>query len=487
MAVECSSSEGPPLLTISKPISAGQAQTYHREEFSNAKENYYTDNDRVRGEWQGRLAARLGLTGGVNEPQYARLSEGQHPFTGEQLVFHQTKREYYNADGKIVRTMEHRAGWDATFSAPKSVSLSALPGGDERIQLAHRESVKIALDEMERFVQARLGGNVPSETTGEWIVAKFEHDSSRPVDGYSAPQLHTHAVIFNIAETANGSAHALQPQELFRTQRYATAVYRAELAVRLQNLGYQIERGEHGSPEIKGYSREYLEASSPRRQQIKDHMAEHGVSGAEAAQIAAHQTREKKLDLSREEVLAQHQAMAAKHGNQPEVVVALARDRGDSERLERSAAELASKAIATGKERNIEREAVVGERAILADALRHGMGTVLTAEARAEFERSIAAGELIEVAQKPGRAGRVFTTPEMLRYETEILQHMERGQDRCEAIAPSGIQQAALESHAHLSDAQRSVVLEILNRHDQVMGLEGVAGDRKKKRGGGEG
>ncbi len=147
------------MLTISKPISAGQAQTYHREEFSNAKENYYTDNDRVRGEWQGRLAARLGLSGGVNEAQYARLSEGQHPFTGEQLVFHQTKREYFNADGKIVRTMEHRAGWDATFSAPKSVSLSALPGGDERIQLAHRESVKIALDEMERFVQARLGGN----------------------------------------------------------------------------------------------------------------------------------------------------------------------------------------------------------------------------------------------------------------------------------------------------------------------------------------
>ena len=46
----------------------------------------------------------------------------------------------------------------------------------------------------------------------------------------------------------------------------------------------------------------------------------------------------------------------------------------------------------------MERDAVVGERAILADALRHGMGTLLTAEARAEFEKSIAAGELIEVA-----------------------------------------------------------------------------------------
>jgi len=208
-------------------------------------------------------------------------------------------------------------------------------GGDERIRMAHRESVGIALDKMERYVQARIGGTLPAETTGEWIAARFEHDSSRPVNGYSAPQLHTHAVIFNITETPDGVSHALQPQELFRTQRYATAVYRAELAVRLQYLGYEIERGEHGSPEIKGYSREYLEASSPRRTQIEKHMEEHNVSGAEAAQIAAYQTREKKQDQSREEVLAQHQAMAEKYGNQPQEVVARALQSGNSERVER--------------------------------------------------------------------------------------------------------------------------------------------------------
>ena len=67
----------------------------------------------------------------------------------------------------------------------------------------------------------------------------------------------------------------------------------------------------------------------------------------------------------------------------------------------------------------------------------------------------------------------------MQRYETDILQHMGQGLDGYEALAPGSIQQAALESHAHLSDAQKSVVLEILNRHDQVMGLEGVAGTGK--------
>ena len=154
----------------------------------------------------------------------------------------------------------------------------------------------IALDELEKYVQARIGGNHPPETTGKWVAAKFEHDSSRPVDGYAAPQLHTHVVFFNITERANGETRALQPHELYRSQQYATAVYRAELALRLKQLGYEIEQSAHGAPEIRGYTQEYLEASSPRRQQIKDHLTEEGLSGAEAAQIAAHRTRERQIE-----------------------------------------------------------------------------------------------------------------------------------------------------------------------------------------------
>ena len=122
------------------------------------------------------------------------------------------------------------------------------------------------------------------------------------MDGYAAPQLHTHVVFFNLTETDNGEAHALQPRELYKTQQYATAVYRSELAQRLKELGYEIERGESGQPEIKGYSKEYLEASSPRRQQIEEHLAKENQRGAGAAQIAAHQTREGKLELSHEEM-----------------------------------------------------------------------------------------------------------------------------------------------------------------------------------------
>src|SRR5262249_36277052 len=142
------------VLTISKPLSAGQARAYHEQEFQNARENYYTTADHIPGRWHGRLAEAWGLTGEVSATQFGRLAEGQHPETGEQLVRHRAAAAVAHERGP---TRTHRAGWDATFSAPKSVSLTALVGGDERVRDAHRDSVRVALDALEPFVQARLG------------------------------------------------------------------------------------------------------------------------------------------------------------------------------------------------------------------------------------------------------------------------------------------------------------------------------------------
>ena len=119
-----------------------------------------------------------------------------------------------------MKPVEHRAGWDATFSAPKSVSLTALVGGDDRVREAHRNAVTTALSELERYTQARIGGNNPAETTGKFVAAKFEHDTARPVDGYAAPQLHTHAVIFNITERPMAAAARLQERGFFDTQQF---------------------------------------------------------------------------------------------------------------------------------------------------------------------------------------------------------------------------------------------------------------------------
>jgi conjugative relaxase-like TrwC/TraI family protein len=466
------------MLTLSKPISAGQAQAYHKSEFANAKENYYTEGERVRGEWQGQLAARYGLHGEVNEEQFARLSEGQHPQTGEALIRRQQAHEYINAQGETVRAMEHRAGWDATFSAPKSVSLTALVGGDGRVREAHRESVRVALDEMEKYAQARIGGNAVAETTGAWAVAKFEHDSSRPVDGYAAPQLHTHAVIFNVTETAEGKTRSLQAQELYKTQQYATAVYRSELAAHLQRLGYEVERGAHGQPEIKGYTQEYLEASSPRRQQIEQRLAEQGRRGAGAAQIAAHRTRDAKQPLSIEEVRAQHQKLAAEHGNQPQRVMAEAARRWGVEVEPERSRRVAESAVTYARERGIERAAVVDERALLRDALRHTMCEARLPEIKTELEKRIAAGDLIEVPRREGEAGRAFTTDEMQSYERDIVRRMQAGRDK-NVIVDGYTREWTFKRHPHLSVSQHRAVEDVLESRDKMMALEGVAGAGK--------
>jgi conjugative relaxase-like TrwC/TraI family protein len=119
------------------------------------------------------------FSGAKREPERAQLTraisrfrEGPNPRSGEQLVHHRTGQKYTAADGTTVRPVEHRAGWDATFSAPKSVSLTALVGSDNRVRAAHRGAVTIALTELERYTQARIGVNNPAETTGKFINSR---------------------------------------------------------------------------------------------------------------------------------------------------------------------------------------------------------------------------------------------------------------------------------------------------------------------------
>ena len=466
------------MLTISKPLSAGQVRTYHAEEFSNAHDNYYTNGDQIRGQWHGRLARQWGLSGDVDEEHVQRLADGHHPITGELLVRHQTAREYTDERGAKVKTMEHRAGWDATFSAPKSVSLTALVGSDARVGAAHRASVRAALDETERYVQARIGRNHPAETTGKWVAASFEHDSARPVDGHAAPQLHTHVVLFNVTERQNGETRALQPRELYKTQQYGTAVYRSELAMRLAVLGYDIERGASGQPEIRGYSQAYLDASSPRRQQIEQHLAKAQQTGAGAAQIAAHQTREAKGNRSHDEMQRWHQEMAKAHGGQPARVVQAARER--AYRGEHRAAKMTARAAVTfAKERNLEREAVVDERVLLRDGLKRSMGEVTFDAVKTEFEHRIAAREFIGVEQPPGAAARAFTTREMIDLERDNIRMMRVGQQARLALA-NGVTRGDIQrAYPHLSEHQRAAVDRMFANRDQIVALEGVAGAGK--------
>jgi conjugative relaxase-like TrwC/TraI family protein len=463
------------MLTISKPLSASQARTYHQREFASEKQNYWSRNQQGHSEWQGGLAQQWKLAGTVESEHFARLSEGQHPHTAEQLVRHQVSRTYEGKFGKEVTSAEHRAGWDATFSAPKSVSLTALVGGDERVRVAHRESVRTALRELERYTQARIGNVHAPETTSKFVAATFEHDTARPVDGYAAPQLHTHAVIFNVTQQGNGTTRSLQPHELFVSQKYVTAIYRSELAMRLQMLGYELERGKHGQPEIRGYTKEYLEASSPRREQIKDHLREQGIDGAAAAQVAAHHTRDRKELLSQGEVLQRHRELAAQYGNQADRVVAHARQHGQ-QRMQQVEAQ-AQSAVTWARDHVFERSAMQDRRAILETALARSMGETTYSNIQQEFQRRITTGEFQELSQIGAR--RQYTTRAMAGMEREIVDRMLEGNRRDYSdpmLVSPPIRIATEDRHSELNPSQLQAVDEILLSREKIVALDGFAG-----------
>jgi conjugative relaxase-like TrwC/TraI family protein len=215
------------MLSISKPLSATGMQSYYAKEFTAAEQNHWKPGETIAGEWRGRLAGKFSLTGPVRAREFAHLSEGQHPHSGKQLIRHRSARRYQTQDGRTVVPMKHRAGWDAMFKSPKSVSLTALAGGDGRVRDAHREAVYIALGELESYTQAEahIRGKYAPETTGQFVAATFEHDSARPVDGYAAPHLHTHAVIFNMTERENQTIRALEPYGLFESRQFARACF----------------------------------------------------------------------------------------------------------------------------------------------------------------------------------------------------------------------------------------------------------------------
>jgi len=470
------------MLTISKPLSSTQAQTYHAKEFTSAEQNYWKQGDTIQGEWRGRLAEEFGLSGAVGALEFSRLAEGEHPATAEQLVRHRAVHDYKTEDGRTVSPVEHRAGWDATFSAPKSVSLTALVGRDDEVRETHRKAVVFALNELEHYTQARIGGNHPPETTGKFVAATFEHDTARPVDGYAAPQLHTHSVIFNMTEREDGTMRALQPRSLFETQQFATAVYQSHLTYQLRTLGYEIEPGRSGAPEIKGYSQAYLDASSPRRQQIVEAVARSGFTGPEAAQIAAHNTRDGKQIMSPAEVVAAHRQIAAEYGNQADNIVAEAQARRKSKAHQTSLVERnqqASSALTFARDKGFEREAVLDERAIFVDAMRRGMGEMTYPEVHANFEARVASGEFREVGWSKHSAGRHFTTAATIRAEKEIIRSVHQGQGRAPQLM--SIQDAIplTETHKKLNDTQRKAIEQILTSRDQIQGLQGSAGSGK--------
>ena len=337
----------------------------------------------------------------------------------------------------------------------------------------------MALDQLEQYTQARIGGNHPPETTGRFVAAKFEHDTARPVDGYVAPQLHTHAVVFNITERDNGQPRAIQPQSLFASQQFATAIYQSELTYRLRQLGYEITTGRSGAPEIKGYSQEYLDASSPRSQQIREYLERTGRSGKEAAEIAAHSTRDRKEIHSPGEVMAAHRKLAADFGHQADAVVPAARERSQHQEKPVNSFDRVRESLTFSRDKNFEREAVVDERVLIRDGLRRGMGEITHAQVRANLDARLASGEFQIVERSQSIPGRQFTTAKTIEAEHEIIRRVREGQNHIKPVLPRPQAIAVADEHPHLNQAQKTVVEDVLSSPDRIQGIQGFAGSGK--------
>jgi conjugative relaxase-like TrwC/TraI family protein len=482
------------MLTMSRAVSAGQASNYYKQEFTNPKDNYYREAGDVKGRWSGNLAEEWTLEGEVSSEQYERLVAGQDPHTGEQLIKSVSAREIVDESGKKTITSEHRAAWDATISAPKSVSLAALVGDDGRVRDAHRESVNEAVKEFEKYLQARGGGDKPAITTGKMIAAQFEHTSSRPdrENGYAAPQLHTHVLIFNMTQTEDGKMRSVQPLELYRSQQYATAIYRAHLAEKLQALGYEIRVDPRtGAPEIKGFSQEYLGESSPRREevereteQMKERLERDGKTVSDNARLkqaaARNNRRSKNFDHGKMQELALE--MDARHDSQARRLVAQARARFALRLPQNERKTCSGKAVTFARDNAVKTEAVADMRTVCIDALRRNLGLTNYVAVSAELHRRQESGEFIKITrqERPPET----TTERMLAMEKQNIQTVIDGKENRPAMveakrANEVVTAIAERQQRSLNSNQQSAIEQILSSGDQIIGLQGGAGTGK--------
>lgn len=244
-----------------------------------ASEDYYQNGGEPPGTWLGSLCDDLNLHGNVKHGQLRHLFQGMHPGSEEPLA--------RNAG------QSHKAGWDLTFSAPKSVSLVwAIAEGELHQQLtaAHTRAIERALAYLEAKAFRSRDRLDPEAGRGALVAAVFQHSTSRALD----PQLHSHVVVGNLGRRLDGSWCALDFDS--RWKMAAGALYRAELASELQHLGYGIER-DGSSFRLAGIPEPVTQAFSTRRNQIVEALKQSGHTSAKAAGVAALATRVAKADI----------------------------------------------------------------------------------------------------------------------------------------------------------------------------------------------
>jgi len=275
------------MLSISSRGNAASATTYYEhlsiDSGDKELEDYYSQGH--QGCFLGTGAKTLGFSGGVTRDDFEQLASGCTPFGDCQGA---------GAD--------HRAGWDLTFSTPKSVSIlwaNASTGDRVKIEAAHNKAVANSI----KFVEAhaaygRRGARGENHEKVGLVVAAYMHGTSREQD----PELHSHCFIFNVAPRNDGSIGGIEGRYFYEWKMAGGAVYRSELASELKKLGYVMER-DRTSFKVIGVPDELCSQFSKRRKQIEKALSEHSVTSARASEVAALSTRRAKVEMDRETLI----------------------------------------------------------------------------------------------------------------------------------------------------------------------------------------
>jgi conjugative relaxase-like TrwC/TraI family protein len=335
----------------------------------------------------GLGAERLGLSGKVRADDFLRLCENQHPTTGETLTrrLNTTRTE----DGK--NAANRRIFYDFTFSPPKSVSLTAFVGEDERILEAHARAVKLALWEFEAFAATRIrtSGAQSDRLTSNFTAALFTHDTSRALD----PHLHTHCIVFNATfDPVEDRWKALQNYKLLRARKFAENAYYHELARELRSFGYTIRNRARGDFQIEGVSDELCERFSKRRAEIDAALAKlleekPEIAGSDVMAtrrlIATAERARKQRALSRDELLELWESQLTRDERQ-----AISRLRNQSAQSPQEHKHMSvAEAVQWAEEHLFDRNSVVLECQVWQEALGRARGESFAVSELTDFTR----------------------------------------------------------------------------------------------------
>ncbi len=448
------------MISFSSISNAAAAAAYYGD-LDRAAE-YYSDAGRVPSRWLGSGSVMQGLRGEVGAAVlHAQLAGEIRDVSGDRKLGIQR-------DGQF----QHRAGWDFTISAPKSVSAEILIFGREDVDIAHRNAVRTVVDYLEHHAaQSRINGHYVK--TGNLTAAAYDHVSSRAGD----PQKHTHVLIANITFDKDGNARSISNEKLLEFRKSADAIYHQELSRQLQVLGYKVRHDRQGHVEIADYSREALADFSTRSNEIEAALTSRGLTretaSAEARQVAALATRAQK---NMPETRGAHEA---RWRVQAELLGVMPAERNARDMpAGRDAAQIAAKAVTEASSHLTEREAVMRVQDMHREAARAAEGRCTWAQIEEALFDAIQRGELVVASD-----GRV-TTQKMLHIEHETDRMLEDGRGAHRAVMTVRQFDQALArferaSGFALSEEQRAAAHMILTQVDRFQGVQGLAGTGK--------